>query len=433
VIGNARSPDVAEPGNNGSHASRPPRSPPGGRVTPRLQAFLIVGAVATVVTLGAVPLCRRLALRVGVIVAPDERRVHALPTPLLGGLGMAVGLFAGLLVASQLGPLRDIFVGPTEPYGVVVASLLMLLVGTVDDIREVSPPAKTAGTVLCASVLVYSGVSLLYFPIPLIGVVFLDPTWSYLLSVIWVYGMTTATNLIDGLDGLAAGIMAIAAGTFFLYTLRLGDDGTLPLNSVAPLVAIILVGICVGFLPYNFHPAKIFMGDGGALMLGLLMAAATMVVGGRIGNEATAPGQTWFFFAPIFIPLMILGVPILDTALSIVRRLVSHRGATTADKDHIHHRLMRLGHGQRRSVGILWGWTILLSVLALYRNEVLVPVVVGAVLLSVYTVAPRLRDRRRPPAPPPEPPAAGLPSLVSDASRPPVRTVASGRPPRSPH
>jgi UDP-GlcNAc:undecaprenyl-phosphate GlcNAc-1-phosphate transferase len=183
------------------------------------------------------------------------------------------------------------------------------------------------------------------------------------------------------------------------------------------------------------------MGDGGALMLGLLMAAATMVVGGRIGNDATDnTGQTYFFFAPLFIPLLILGVPILDTALSIVRRLVSHRGATTADKDHIHHRLMRLGHGQRRSVGILWGWTILLSVLALARNDVLVPVVVGAVLLTVYAVAPRLRDRRRSPEPPVAPPDAdlptpppGRPAPPSDASRPPVRTVASGRPPRFPH
>jgi UDP-GlcNAc:undecaprenyl-phosphate GlcNAc-1-phosphate transferase len=291
-------------------------------------------------------------------------------------------------------------------------------------------------------VLVYSGVSLLYFRIPLVGVFALDPNWSFLLSVLWVYGMTTATNLIDGLDGLAAGILAIAGAAFFLYTVRLGDSGTLLPGNIAPLLAVIIVGMCAGYLPFNFHPARIFMGDGGALLLGLLMAAATMVVGGRIGNDATSPGQTYFFFAPLFIPLVILGVPILDTALSIVRRLASHKGATTADKDHIHHRLMRLGHGQRRAVGILWGWTILLSAFVLYRMEVLVPVVVGAVALVVYTVLPRLRPPRPggPDAEPPTPTAADRrapPPTSSDqlfAPPAPAREGArpAARPPRPP-
>jgi UDP-GlcNAc:undecaprenyl-phosphate GlcNAc-1-phosphate transferase len=159
-----------------------------------------------------------------------------------------------------------------------------------------------------------------------------------------------------------------------------------------------------------------------------------MVVGGRIGNDATSPGQTYFFFAPLFIPLVILGVPILDTALSIVRRLASHKGATTADKDHIHHRLMRLGHGQRRAVGILWGWTILLSALVLYRTEVLIPAVIGAVGLAAYTVLPRLR-------PPPDEPApeGGSPARVAPPSSstdqlfaPPAPAPASSRPPPRP-
>jgi UDP-GlcNAc:undecaprenyl-phosphate/decaprenyl-phosphate GlcNAc-1-phosphate transferase len=369
-------------------------------VTSRSVAFLIVGAVTIVVTLVATPLCRRLALRTGVIVAPDERRVHARPTPLLAGLAMGMGMLAGMLTASQLPELADIFTRGWELGGVIVAAVLMLLVGTVDDIREVSPPAKTAGTVLCAAVLVFSGVGLNYFRIPFGGVIDLDPNWSFLLSVLWVLGMTMAINLIDGLDGLAAGIVAIAGGAFFVFATRLVDSGQLAPGNIAPLVAVILVGMCAGYLPFNFHPAKIFMGDGGALMLGLLMAAATMVVGGRIGNEVATPGSTYFFFAPLFIPLVILGVPILDTALSIVRRVVTHKGATTADKGHIHHRLIRLGHGQRRAVGILWGWTILLSALALYRSAVIVPVVVGAAGLMLYTVWPVIRPRRPEPAAP---------------------------------
>jgi UDP-GlcNAc:undecaprenyl-phosphate GlcNAc-1-phosphate transferase len=147
--------------------------------------------------------------------------------------------------------------------------------------------------------------------------------------------------------------------------------------------------MCAGFLPWNRHPARIFMGDGGALMLGLLMAAATMMVGGRTDQEFS--GQTFFFFAPLFIPLLILGVPILDTAWAIVRRAANRQGVATADKDHLHHRLMRLGHGHARSVAILWFWTLLLSGFVLVptltgRGDAVVPFVVAALALVLYTV-----------------------------------------------
>jgi UDP-GlcNAc:undecaprenyl-phosphate GlcNAc-1-phosphate transferase len=176
--------------------------------------------------------------------------------------------------------------------------------------------------------------------------------------------MTQAINLIDGLDGLAAGIVAISAGAFFLYTMRLMDVGLLQPGNLGPLLAVIVLGMCIGFLPWNVHPARIFMGDCGALLLGLLMAASTMVVGGR--TDQSYSGSAFFFYAPLFIPLLILGVPILDTAWAIVRRATRGKGVATADKDHLHHRLMRLGHGYWRSVLILWAWTALLSGLVLY-------------------------------------------------------------------
>jgi UDP-GlcNAc:undecaprenyl-phosphate GlcNAc-1-phosphate transferase len=230
---------------------------------------------------------------------------------------------------------------------------------------------------------------MLNFRIPFAGIVVLSPDWSYLISVLWVLGMVQAVNLIDGLDGLAAGIVAIAAGTFFVYSLRLTDEGLLAASTLAPLVSIVVVGMCAGFLPWNRHPARIFMGDGGALMLGLLMAAATMMVGGRTDQEFS--GQTFFFFAPLFIPLLILGVPILDTAWAIVRRAANRQGVATADKDHLHHRLMRLGHGHARSVAILWFWTLLLSGFVLVptltgRGDAVVPFVVAALALVLYTV-----------------------------------------------
>jgi UDP-GlcNAc:undecaprenyl-phosphate GlcNAc-1-phosphate transferase len=170
---------------------------------------------------------------------------------------MFAGLLAGVGTAWGMGAFDEVFAGNTEPLGLVVAAAIILLVGVIDDIVEVSAPAKVAGTVLAASVLVLSGVSMLNFRIPFAGIVVLSPDWSYLISVLWVLGMVQAVNLIDGLDGLAAGIVAIAAGTFFVYSLRLTDEGLLAASTLAPLVSIVVVGMCAGFLPWNRHPARI--------------------------------------------------------------------------------------------------------------------------------------------------------------------------------
>lgn len=365
------------------------------------QAYGIVLLVAATTTFVCTPLFRRLAFRVGAVTPPDERRVHARPTPVLGGAAMLVGFLAGMLVAAQLDVLDQIFTNSTEPLGLVIAAVLMLAVGTIDDIRDVSAPAKMAGIVLCASVLVFLGISMSVFRVPFVGVIVLTPDLSYLLSVVWVLGMTNAINFIDGLDGLAAGIVAIAAGTFFLYTMQLLDLDILTDGNIAPLIAVIVLGMCVGFLPFNFHPARIFMGDGGALLLGLLMAASTMVVGGRVDQNVEFSGQTYFFFAPLFIPLFILGVPIFDTFLAIVRRAAKRKAPSGADNEHIHHRLVRLGHGHRRSVLILWAWTALLSILVLYptytdgKGNALVPVGIAALCLALYTVLhPGVRSTR---------------------------------------
>ena len=168
------------------------------------------------------------------------------------------------------------------------------------------------------------GLTIIYFRVPFLGFTVLPPDLSALVSVLWVVGMANAVNLIDGLDGLAAGIVAIASGSFFLYGWRLLEVGVIDASNVGPLVAIVTVGICVGFLPFNFNPASIFMGDSGALMLGLLLAASTMAVGGQ--SDDPFSGQSWFFFAPLVIPLLILGVPLLDTVLAIIRRVTSRSG-----------------------------------------------------------------------------------------------------------
>ncbi len=360
-------------------------------------AFALVGGAAAVATAAATPVARRLATRSGVLVAPDDRNVHESPTATLGGTAMLFGLFVGAATAWLLGDFASVFAAPSEMIGVLVAAAVICAVGVVDDISPLSVPAKVAGMVVAGVVLSVVGVSLVVLRIPFFETVILSSNMSALLTVVWVVLIANAVNLIDGLDGLAGGIVAIAAATFLFYAIRLGDAGVLTASSPGALIAVLVVGICVGFLPHNVHPARIFMGDGGALLLGLLMAASTMSVGGS--TDAVFSGQAFFFFAPIFIPLFILGVPLFDMAFAIVRRAAT-RGirVTHADKDHLHHRLLRLGYGHRRAVWILWAWTALLSGFVLWptytgSGDAIVPIGIAAVCLLLFTVFhPRLRD-----------------------------------------
>ncbi|HAQ24178.1 MAG TPA: undecaprenyl/decaprenyl-phosphate alpha-N-acetylglucosaminyl 1-phosphate transferase [Acidimicrobiaceae bacterium] len=364
---------------------------------PGIVPHLLVGAVAAVATGLATPVVRRFAISSDLVVAPDERNVHTAPTPSLGGTAMLVGLLAGVLAAWLIGDFAEVFSVPTEMLGVVSAAVVICAVGVIDDVRPVSAPAKVAGMVLAGSVLSLAGVALVVLRIPFLDVVLLSPDLSALLTVVWVVLLANAFNLIDGLDGLAAGIVAIAAATFFFYAIRLGDEGLLFAGNPGSLLAILVIGICLGFLPHNVYPARIFMGDGGALLLGLLMAASTVSVGGR--TEAAYSGQSFFFFAPVFIPVVILGVPLFDLAFAVVRRAATPGlRVTAADKDHLHHRLLRLGHGHRRAVFILWAWSALLSGFVLWptysgNGDAVVPIGIGAIGLLLFTV---LRPRLRP-------------------------------------
>ncbi len=362
---------------------------------PPLSAYLIVGATAAIVTFLTTPLVRRFSIRIGAVAQPDARNVHLEATAQGGGAAMMVGLMAASGTAFLLDDLSGVMAARTEMVGVMLAGLVIWSVGFVDDVREISAPAKVAGVVLAGSILSLTGVSILVFRVPFFDVLFLSADWSALLTVLWVLGMANAVNLIDGLDGLAGGIVAIASATFLLYALRLGDEGVIDPSNPGALWATITLGVCVGFLPHNVHPARIFMGDSGALLLGLLTAASTMSVGGRTTEEFS--GQAYFFFAPIFIPLVILGVPIFDTLFAIVRRAARRSSVSGADKEHLHHRLMRLGHGHRRSVLILWAWTALLSAFVLYptytgEGDAIVPIGIAALALGLFTVfLPRLR------------------------------------------
>ena len=370
---------------------------------PEFGSFLLIGAVAAVVTFATTPLVGVLARRRGWVYLPNDRTVHQSPLPDVGGLAMYLGFLSAMFTAWLLDAFDVLFTSNSEPIGVLIAATIIYIVGFVDDVRGLSPPAKVAGTVLAGLALVQFGVVMYAFRLPFFdGPILLAQEWRPLVTVLWLLGMTQAINLIDGLDGLAAGIVAIGAGAFFLYSQELIDSGILNSKNVGPLLAIIAVGMCIGFLPHNFNPARIMMGDGGALLLGLLLAAATSVVGGRANSfDQEFIGQTYFFLAPLAIPLLILGVPIFDLAFAIVRRVSSRRSFATADKGHLHHRLMDLGHGHRRSVVILWTWTLLLSAFVLYptltgRNPTYLPFGIVALAIVLFTVLhPSVRARRR--------------------------------------
>jgi len=339
-----------------------------------LNWYAVVLAVSAVTAWALTFPTRRIATQLDYVAQPDDRKIHQRVTPQAGGVAMFVAFLVAMAVAASVPALGALFQGSSEPLGLVLGAAAIFVVGVIDDLRDMSAPAKMAGQVLAAMILYFLGVTWFQFKVPLAGFVVLSPDYTPLLTALWVIAITNAVNLIDGLDGLAAGVVAIASGALAVYGLHLQGLGNLTSDNMGPLIAVITCGICLGFLPHNFHPARIFMGDAGSLLLGLLMAASTMLIGGRAAGAvgtgapggAAGSGETYFFFAPLFIPFFILGVPIFDMAFAFVRRTANRTGFSTPDKNHLHHRLLRLGHGHRRSVLILWAWTALLSGFVLF-------------------------------------------------------------------
>jgi UDP-GlcNAc:undecaprenyl-phosphate/decaprenyl-phosphate GlcNAc-1-phosphate transferase len=311
--------------------------------------YLAVIGSAFLVSFASMPLLRALSFRVGAVVHPDARRVHKQPTAILGGAGIVAGVLVGFGVGWLTGEFRPVFRTIAPPLGVVLATLTMYAVGQLDDLREVSAPAKTAGSVLAGSVLAISGVAILFFRVPFLGLVSLPPDLIPLITVLWVVGMAQAVNLIDGLDGLAAGVVAIAAGAILLFAEHLdNDDSIISDDNIGALIAACVVGACLGYLPWNFNPAKIFIGTTGVMVLGYLLAVLAI-----LGS------------AKIPVALLILGVPIIDTFWIITRRLLSGHSPFTPDRGHFHHRLLDLGLSHRGAVLLIYVITTLLAVLSL--------------------------------------------------------------------
>jgi len=342
---------------------------------------------------------RWLAIRSGAITAVRDRDIHTVPIPRLGGVAMLLGFMAALLVASRLPYLSQIFRGG-EMKGVLIGAVIVCAVGVLDDLRELDWLTKLAGQMIAAGVMAFYGVQLL--SLPLFGVTVLPAPLLVTLTILTVIISSNAVNFIDGLDGLAAGVVAIAAVAFFSYAYLLSKTYDPPnVFSSATFITAALVGCCVGFLPHNFHPARLFMGDSGSLMLGLLLAAATITMTGNIDPGQVGGNPSVAILLPVVLPLAILSLPLLDVLLAVVRRTRAGRRPWAPDAEHLHHRMLRIGHTHVQAVLLLYLWAavVALGVVSFAFVSGWVPIVViGLVAMSATVLTlwlPRWMPARR--------------------------------------
>jgi UDP-GlcNAc:undecaprenyl-phosphate GlcNAc-1-phosphate transferase len=359
--------------------------------------FIVVFLATAVAVAAVTPLVRWLAVKMEAIDRPSDRKVHPKPTPTGGGLGILIGVLCGLAVAYLIPEFRRLYRQTLELQGTIFAALVITAVGLLDDRRALSAPAKAAGQILAAGLLILNGVELLFFWFPSQGVISLGPDLAVPLTVVWVLIMVNAVNLIDGLDGLAAGIVIIAAAAFFVWVYH--SPSLFPeASKAAALLCAVAAGAALGFLPYNFYPARIFMGDSGAMLLGLLLAAATVSGVGR--TLRPHGGDVAAFAIPVLIPVFVLAVPLIDVALAVIRRLRRGRPVFAPDKEHIHHQLREIGHTHRRAVLTMYFWAILLAGSGLavsFINGRVINTVILTVALALIgaTIIPnRIRERR---------------------------------------
>jgi len=329
-------------------------------------AYLWVLLVAAAVTFVMTPLTRRLARRIGAITAVRDRDVHTVPIPRMGGVAMLAGFAVALLVASRTPFLHSIFSveGGGSPWGVLAGGAIVCAVGVADDLWELDAVTKLAGQAIAAGVMAWKGVQLV--SIPLIGETLLPSSTALIVLSIFVVVVTiNAVNFVDGLDGLAAGVVGIGAAAFFVYSYVLSrgltDQNTPDYKSLASLIAAALVGTCIGFLPHNFNPARVFMGDSGSMLIGLLLASTTLAITGQVDPTQVKEAQGLPVYMPLVLPFAVLALPLIDLLLAVLRRTRAGKAPWHPDKQHLHHRMLALGHGHRRAVLVLYAWTAIVA------------------------------------------------------------------------
>ena len=358
-----------------------------------MREYLLVFLVAASVTYLLTVIAREIAIRTGAVARVRDRDVHDEPTPYLGGLAMLGGLLAAYAVARELP-----FLSHSGPFvfrdaGVVlIAGTLLCAVGVLDDIFELDALTKLGGQILAAAFLIASNIQFFFFSWTDDRIFSLDPVQSAVLTGLLVVATVNAVNFVDGLDGLAGGVVAIGAISFFIFSYQLTRINDLPRATTAALLSAALAGVCIGFLVHNFHPARIFMGDSGSMLIGLVFSASVVTLTGQfqpsnLGTSATSSLLPTLL--PLLLPVFILIVPLMDLLMAVLRRSWGLRSPFSPDKLHLHHRLLEIGHSQRRAVLIMWLWAGLVSLgavlFSLYPERNLVRVVMG--VMAVLTVA----------------------------------------------
>lgn len=365
-----------------------------------LLLVMLTAAIVTFLITGAV---RIAAIKFGAVAVPRERDVHVTPTPRLGGIGIYLGLLVALLFAQKLPALTRGFEFTTDVQAALVSGAIIVAVGIVDDRWGLDALTKFAGQVTAAGVLVLMGVSwyLLYLPWGEGSTLILDQLQAGLVTVLIAVVMINAMNFIDGLDGLAAGVGLIAAVAICVFSVGLLNEQGGDVNAYPPaMIAAALAGACLGFLPHNFQPARIFMGDSGSMVIGLMLATVATSASGRIGLSAYGTRDLLALLTPLLLVGAIMFIPILDLLLAIVRRTRAGRSPFSPDKMHLHHRLLQIGHSHRRVVLLIYLWVGVLAFGAvgaslIDRRVVVLLLAGGLVFALVVTAVPSFRDSPR--------------------------------------
>src|SRR5687768_1592108 len=387
------------------------------------------------------------AIRARMLAAPRERDVHVIPTPRGGGVAMYLGVAAAILVATRLPALQRTF-DDSQAYAVLVAGGLICLLGVLDDKWGLDALTKLTGQIAAAGVMVLFGVQLLYLFLPVadIGTLILGPSVGVPATILVTLLTINALNFIDGLDGLAAGVSAIAALAFFAYSYNVGLQGYNDVMTAPALITAVLAGACLGFLPHNFSPARIFMGDSGSMMVGLMLSAAAVTATGRVDPQSFDSAASLLpLTLPLLVPVAVLFIPFVDLVMAVVRRTRRGQSPFSPDKMHLHHRLLALGHSHRRAVLVMYFWAALLSFgaigLSISGGTAELVLAIGLLLVVgvVVVLSPRARraarearaaalaaqrERSRADHPTARAPRAGAGHLSADIERAPVAGAA---------
>jgi UDP-GlcNAc:undecaprenyl-phosphate GlcNAc-1-phosphate transferase len=370
-----------------------------------MREYLVVFGIALGVTYLLASIARMLAYRFGAVARVRDRDVHAIPTPYFGGPAMLGGIVAAYLVATNLPFLSLADDGVfKDARAVVLGGAVICVVGIVDDLYELDALSKFAGQVLAGIIVVAQGVQFVYLPLygNFIG---LDQAQAMIFTVVLIVGTANAVNFVDGLDGLAAGMVAIGAIAFFAYAFVLAVENGETRAIAAALLTASLAGACIGILPHNFFPARMFIGDSGSMLIGFILACSSISLTGQFPATSLSEGiggaEASFLPAllPLILPFTILLVPFADLALAVVRRTRAGRSPFSPDKMHIHHRLLEIGHSHRRAVLLMYAFAGLVAfgsvVISLFSGW---QSIAGFGALAVLTVAavfllPRLEEK----------------------------------------